>query len=133
MAKGKESRKQPVNKPPSRIRYEERHRVRSCRLDIEADRLLTEHLDSIGCSFSDFVKDSLGREESMVEKRVEILALSQIDPSLEERARCLENLVHEIFSITVDHNQYPPYCPHCDGQELFWCEGREAESTIAHP
>ncbi len=133
MAKGKESKKHPSRKPPSRKRYDERHPTRSCRLDIETDKRLTEHLDSIGCSFSDFVKDSLERGKSMVGKRVEVLASRQMDPSLEDRVRCLENLVHEIFSLIVGTNEYPPYCPRCEGQELFRCEGRETESTIAHP
>ena len=120
-------------KPPSRINYEDEYPTRSCRLTKEDDELLEEHLEHTGRSFTDFVKDHLREEEAMIKEKVEILASRKIDPSLEERTRCLENLVHEIFSITVDHNQYPPYCPHCDGQELFWCEGREAESTIAHP
>ena len=120
-------------KPPSRQRYEEEHRTRSCRLSKEDNELLEGHLEHTGRSFADFVKDHLREEQTMVKERVKVMASSQIDPSLEERARCLENLVHEIFSITVDHNRYPPYCPHCDGQELFQCEGREAESTIAHP
>jgi hypothetical protein len=133
MVKGKEGRKQPIKKSPSRIRYEERHHVRSCRLDIETDKLLIEHLNSIGCSFADFVKDALGREESMVEKRVETLASRKADPPLEERVRFLENLVHEILGLTVDHKRYPPFCPRCDNQELFECEGREKESKLAHP
>ncbi len=69
----------------------------------------------------------------MVKKRIETLASRQVDPSLEERVRCLENLVHEIFSLTVDTGEYPPCCPHCDNQELFQCEGKEIESKLAHP
>lgn len=133
MVKNKKGRKQSVNKPPSRIRYEKRHRVRSFRLDMETDKLLTEHLDSTGCSFTDFVKGALGREKAMVEKRVEILALRQMDPSHEDRLRCLENLFLETISLTRDDCRYPPLCPRCEGQELFRCEGRETESTIAHP
>lgn len=120
-------------KPPSRKKYEKEHPTLSFRLDRETSEHFKEYLAGTGCSVADFVKDNLGREKSMVEKRIETLASKQVDPSLEERVRCLENLVHEVFSITVDHNRYPPYCPRCDGQELFQCEGREAESTIAHP
>ncbi len=133
MEKGTESKKHPGRKPPSRKRPDERSCVKSCRLDLETDKLLTEHLHSISCSFADFVKDALGREKSMVEKRVEVLASRQMDPSLEDRVRCLENQVHEIFSLTVDNREYPPDCPRCENQELFRCEGRETESTIAHP
>ncbi len=114
-------------KPPSRKRYEEEHPTISFRLDRESRKNLKEHLNA------DFVKDSLGREKSMIEKRVEMLASRQVDQSLEDRVRSLENLVHEIFSLTVDTRKYPPYCPRCEGQELFRCDGRETESTIAHP
>jgi len=120
-------------KPPSRKRYEEEHRTRSARLDRETNERLDKLLEGTGCSFADFIKDALGREEAMIEKRVEMLASRQVDPSLEERVRCLENLVHEIFSLTVDTRKYPPYCPRCEVQELFESEGRETESTIADP
>ena len=128
MAKTKGSKK-----PPSRQRYDNEHRIRSVRLDRETNERLDKLLEGTGCSFADFVKDALGREESMVEKRVETLASRQVDPSLEERVRCLENLVHEIFSLTVDNRENPPYCPRCEGQELFRCDGRETESRIKHP
>lgn len=120
-------------KPPSRKRYEEEHPTISFRLDRESRKNLKEHLDGTGCSNADFVKDSLGREKSMIEKRVEMLASRQVDQSLEDRVRSLENLVWEIFSLTVDTRESPPYCPRCEGQELFECEGRETESTIADP
>ncbi len=97
MVKDKEGRKQPVNKPPSRIRYEERHRVRSCRLDIETDRLLTEHLDSIGCSFADFVKDHLRKEETMVKESVDVLASKRMEES-KTRAPNLE-LYHIVLDL----------------------------------
>ena len=70
MAKGKESKKHPGRKPTSRKRSDERSLVKSCRLDLATDKLLTEHLNSISCSFADFVKDALGREKSMVEKEL---------------------------------------------------------------
>jgi hypothetical protein len=120
-------------KPPSRKKYEEEHPTLSFRLDRETQEHLKEHLVGTECSVADFVKDNLGREESMVEKRIETLASKQVDPSLEERVRCLEDLVHEISSLTVDTDEYPPYCPRCDNQELFQCEGRETESKLAKP
>jgi predicted DNA-binding protein len=109
-------------KSPSRRRYEERRPTLSFRLDIEDKERLKEHLEGTGCSPADFVKDALGREEAMVDKRVEILASRRLDASVEDRVRCLENLVHEIFSLTVDNKRYPPLCPRCDNQErpLEW-------------
>jgi predicted RNA-binding Zn-ribbon protein involved in translation (DUF1610 family) len=120
-------------KSPSRKRYEEKNPTISFRLDRGTQKHLKEHLEGTGCSFADFIKDTLGGEKSMVEKRVEMLASRQADPSLEERVRCVENLVHEIFSITVDTHEYPPYCPRCDNQELFRADGRETESRLAQP
>jgi predicted RNA-binding Zn-ribbon protein involved in translation (DUF1610 family) len=120
-------------KPPSRKRYEEEHPTVSFRLDRDSYRRLKEHLDGTGYSFADFVKDALGREESMVKRRVKALASRQTDPSVEDRLRCVEDLVHQIFCIAVNTREYPPYCPHCDNQELFRCEGRETESSLAQP
>ncbi len=120
-------------KPPSRKRYEEEHRTRSARLDREDNELLDSLLEGTGCSFADFIKDALGREKSMVEKRVETQALKQIHPAIEHRLRCLEDLVQQILGLAVDTDEYPPYCPHCDGQKMFQAEGRETESTITHP
>ena len=65
-------------------------------------------------SFADFIKDALGREESMIEKRVETLASREVDPSVEDRLRCLEDLVHQLFSVAADTHEHPPGCPHCD-------------------
>lgn len=118
---------------PSRRHYEERHPTRSCRLNKEDNELLEEHLEHTGRSFADFVKDHLREEKNMVNERIEMLASKQVDPSFEDRIRCLEDLVHGIFCLGVDHHEYPPYCPRCEGQELFICEGREMESNIAHP
>lgn len=120
-------------KPPSRKRYEDEHPTRSCRLDKEDDELLREHLEHTGRSFADFVKDHLRKEEAMVKEKAEILASRKVDASVEDRVRCLENLVHEIFSLTVNTRKYPPYCPRCEAQELFECEGRETESTARNP
>ena len=120
-------------KPPSRQRYEQTHRVRSCRLNKEEDDILEEKLTLSGRTFGDFVRDHIKEERAMVDKRVNMIASKLKGPSDEERLRSLENLVYEIFSITVDTQKYPPFCPHCDDQELFQCEGKETESKIAHP
>ena len=120
-------------KPPSRERYEQTHRVKSFRLDEKHDELLEEHLKHTGRSCADFIKEHLMEENAMVEKRIDMIASKLKGPSDEERLRSLENLVYEIFSITVDTQKYPPLCPHCDNQELFQCEGKEIESTIAYP
>jgi len=121
-------------KPPSRKRYEDEHPTRSCRLNKEDDELLEKHLERTGRSFADFVKEHLRKEEAMVKERVEMLASREVDPSLEDRVRCLEDLVYYIISLGgIDKCKYPPYCPHCEGQKMFRCEGRETESTIADP
>lgn len=120
-------------KSPSRKRYEEKHRTRSCRLDTENDNRLEEHLQGTGHSFADFVKDHLGREEAMIDERVEMLASRRMNPSLEDRVRCLEDLVHQVFLLTVDTDECPPLCPHCEDEELCRCEGRQMESKLAQP
>ena len=53
---------------PSRLAYEQSHPTVSFRLDREIRDRLKGYLSSTGCSFADFVKDALGREQSMVEK-----------------------------------------------------------------
>jgi predicted RNA-binding Zn-ribbon protein involved in translation (DUF1610 family) len=99
----------------------------------EIKEVLKEHLKSTGCSLADFVKDALGREESMVAKRVEILTSRLVDPSLEDRVGCLESLVLEIYNLTVDTAEYPPLCPRCEDQEMRRCEGTEMASSLASP
>ena len=128
MVKARRSRK-----PPSRKRYDEAHRVRSVRLDKEYDERLDKLLTALGLSFSDFMRAHIRNDEAMIEKRVEMLASRQIDPSVEHRLRCIEDLVQQIFTVSVDTDEYPPYCPHCENQELFQAEGRETESSLAHP
>ena len=128
MAKPKKS-----GTPPSRKRYDEEHPTISLRLDIETKKRLKEHLEETNCSPTDFIKDALGRDESMIEKRVEMVASTQVHASLEHRIRYVEDLVHQLFSMPVDTDEYPPFCPRCDGQYLSRCEGKETESTIAHP
>ena len=121
-------------KSPSRKRYEEAHPTRSCRLNKEDDERLGKLLEGLGLSFSGYVKGHIRKDEAMIEKRVEILASRKADPSLEDRVRCLEDLVYYIISLGgIDTREYPPYCPHCEGQKMFRCEGRETESTIANP
>ncbi len=133
MGKNKKSTRRNGPKLQSRQRNEDKRPPISFRVDKETKRRLKEHLKGTSHSFADFVKDALGREDSMIQKRIETLASRQANGSLEERIRSLENFVHEIFSITVDHNKYPPFCPRCDGQEMLECEGRDVESKSKHP
>ncbi len=120
-------------KTPSRERYEEKHPTISFRLDNDTRKCLKEHLASTGCSFADFVKDALGREESMIEKRVKMQASRRVAPSDEDKLRCLEDLVHQLLIAVVTTDEYPPSCPYCDNHDLCECMGREKESTQAHP
>jgi predicted RNA-binding Zn-ribbon protein involved in translation (DUF1610 family) len=127
MAKAKKNRK-----PPSRKRYEEKHPTISFRLDKETYKCLKGHLEGTGCSIADFIKDALGKEESMIEKRVEILASKQMGPPVEDRLKCVEDLTLQILPLAVDTDKYPPFCPHCGNQKLLRCEGREVGSTSAN-
>jgi len=121
-------------RPPSRKRYEEQHPTSSFRLDKEMDRQFREHLKATGRSCADFVKDAMGREKSMIAKKIEELASRQTtSSSVEERVRCLEDLVHHIVSGSVGTDWYPPCCPRCDNQRLRECEAREMQSKLAHP
>lgn len=129
MAKGNKSKK-----PPSRKRYEQEHPTKSVRLDKEHDERLDKLLEGLGLSFSSYVKAHIRKDEAMIEKKAEMLASRQVAPSVEDRVRSLEDLVYYIISLGgIDTREYPPYCPHCEGQKMFRCEGRETESTIAHP
>ena len=83
-------------KPPSRKKYEQEHPTVSFRLDKETYKRLKEHLEATGHSFANFVKDALGREESMVERRVEKLASRKIEES-KTPARDLE-----LYEIVLD-------------------------------
>jgi len=118
------TKKKTDQKKPSRKRYEEEHPTVSFRLDKETYKQLKTHLEGTGCSFASFVKDSLGREETMVEKRVEMIASTKVDPSIETRVRYLQGLVHELF-MRQNTKRWPPTCPHCENEELFLCEGVE--------
>jgi len=120
-------------KPPSRRRYEEQHPTISVRLDKETRERLKEHLKGTGCSVADLIKDTLGREESMVEKRVGMLAARQVSSPVEHRLKCLEGLVHELISVVAIYHEWPLTCPQCENEELYWAMGTEIESTLAHP
>ncbi len=117
-------------KSPSRQKYEAEHPTMSCRLDKSTHKRLTEHLNKTGCSFADFVKDALGREESMIDKRVEMLAKQKAPPSLEERIRCCEGLIYQLALYCNNHYE-PLVCPHCPNQELSLAWGDETESPNA--
>lgn len=110
------TRNKSVTSKPSRRRYEEKHPTVSFRLDREIYDRLREHLAGAGCSFADFIKDSLGREKSMIERRVEMLASRKADPSAEERLRFLESFMSLVMIRTYNH-QIPWGCPRC-GKDL---------------
>ena len=129
MAKARKSRKS-----PSRKRYEEENPTMTFRVYRETKKAINEYLYATECSLSNFVVDSFNKEKAMAKKRVEILTSKQVASSqVEDRLRCLEDLVQQIWSIAVDANEYPPYCPRCDNRKLLRCEGREIESTLTHP
>lgn len=128
MAKSNKNRK-----PPSRQRYDEGHRVRSVRLDREHNELLDKLLEGAGWSYSDFVKAHIRKDAVMVERRIETLASRQVNPLFEGRLKCMEDLVRQIFISMGDMDEFPPRCPHCDGQELIRCAGRQMASNSAQP
>lgn len=115
-------------KSPSRQRYEKSHPVVSCRLDKATHSRLTSHLKASGCSFGDFVRDALGREGSMVERRVEMLAKKKAPLSVEERVRCLESLMFQAF-LYLRYHAWQPMCPHCVKQEMLVAWGCESTAS----
>jgi len=110
-------------KPPSREKYEKEHPTVSFRLDKETHQRLKKHLDGTKCSVADFVKDSLGREDSMIAARVDILAAKEME-NADCRVRCLEDLVAQIL-LGLD-TEDDPLCPLC-GEHLALCEARAIE------
>jgi len=118
------TKKKTDQKKPSRKRYENEHPTISFRLEKQMYERLKKHLEGTGCSFASFVKDSLGREESMVEKRVEMIASTKVNPSIEEQVRYLQGLVYELLA-RQETKTWPPACPRCENEELFECEGVE--------
>jgi hypothetical protein len=91
MAKNK-----PAKKKPSRVAYEKEHPTVSFRLNKETKARLDKHLEAAGCSFADFVKDNLGREENMVEERVARLT------SMEVEKRQAPELDLELYKLVLD-------------------------------
>jgi len=124
MAKAKKS-----TKPPSRKRYDEEHPTVSFRLDKQTHRRLKEHLEETNCSPADFIKDGLGRDQPMTERRVEELAAKQMGPSRDDSLRCLQDLIHQLLSVALITSEYTPLCPRCDHQDLLMCEGKETKAT----
>lgn len=125
MAKSKADKKK-----PNRKRYEEEHPTISFRVDRETYNGLKDHLAHTGCSFADFVKDSLGREKSMVEKRVEMLASHKVEPSFEDSLKWLEILVNEIITTigTIPRDEFTGSgvtCPRCSSGNLSPYAGKE--------
>jgi hypothetical protein len=118
-----------VTKKPSRKKYEESHPVFSARLDRDTYERLKEHLTGTGCSFAGFIKDSLGREESMIEKRVEMLASQKVEPSVEERLKYLEGLTNQIVTAvgSISPGEFESCvvaCPRCCDSDLFPYTGK---------
>lgn len=124
--------RQKRTKKPSRAKYEQGHPVFSARLDVDTYNRLKAHLAGTGCSFADFLKDAFGREESMVEKRVEMIASRQADPSIDDRVGCLESLLHELWSVAIDTTEYTPSCPQCDSMDLFDAEGGQTKGKARY-
>lgn len=60
-----------------------------------------------------------------------MVASREIELSVEDRLTCLEEFVHQIWSFMRQHD-WPPLCPYCENQEMFWAEGVEKEVTRAH-
>ena len=56
-----------THKPPARVRYEQSHPTVSCRLDKDTHDLLKQRLEDLGgVSFADFVKESLGLQQTKI-------------------------------------------------------------------
>ena len=125
MARGKANKT-----PPSRRRYEEEHPTVTARLTKDEKRQLIQHLKETGRSLPDFIMDALGREQSMVEKRVEALAKKKTPPSVEERVKCLERLMFHV-GLHLRDCDWPPACPRCEKGELLVVWGDEVGSTQA--
>ena len=122
------------NKPPSRQRYDDKHRVRSFRLDEENDNRLSKLLSAVDLPLSEWVRNKIQGDEAMIEKKVEMFVAKQrSNPLTEDRIKCVGDLVHQLLSLGADITEYGPICPRCGDQELFRCEGREKDSAIAPP
>ncbi len=118
-------------KPPSRKRYEEEHQTRSCRLTRDENRRLDELLEGTGFSFGSFVRSWLGKEESLIKERVEVLAKKKVPPVGEERLRCIEDLMYQIF-LHLRDNDCQLVCPRCRNQDLVITWGIEMGATNAY-
>jgi hypothetical protein len=114
------------SKLPSREKYEKENPTVSFRLDKETYQRLKKHLAGTKCSFADFVKDSLGREETMIEKRIQARA-EQVD-ALKDELRCLRGLVLEAHLLVQlagrGKGLGDPFCPRC-GDEMALHEAKE--------
>jgi hypothetical protein len=106
-------------KPLSRQRYEKEHPTVSFRLDKETHQRLKKHLDGTKCSFADFVKDALGREEATIEKRIQ--AREEQWNAAKDGPRCLRDLVRQAYAMLQIAGQGKdlgdPFCPRC-GEEM---------------
>ena len=118
---------------PSKARYDEQRPVFSVQLRRELNGRLEEHLAATGCSRADFLETALTKAESVVEGGVRILASRKTDPSVEDRVRDLEDLVHQLFLLADNAHDWLPICPHCQEWEMTSAEGTETESPRPNP
>ena len=114
--------KKKKNKPPSRQRYEQENPTVSCRLDKETHQRLSEYLQNTGTSLADLLRDALGRENSMIEERIQMLANQQAPLSDEGRLNCLEALVLQA-GVYLKDNDWPFFCPRCREHEMLYAKG----------
>ncbi len=119
-------RRKGKSKPPSREKYEKEHPTVSFRLDKETYQRLKGHLEGTKCSFADFVKDALGREETMIEKRMQ--ARGEQWDALQDEVECQRDLLrqahHLIHIVGLGKDLPDPSCPRC-GKELIPVRAKE--------
>lgn len=122
------AKKETTKKKPSRVKYEKEHPTLSFRVDKETYQNLTEHLQSSGASFADFVKDNLEKEQKKVAERVEIIASQKVGSLAEERVTTLEILVNQLITTIAgmpgDGLGGDLKCPRCPGTALSPCIGK---------
>lgn len=86
--------------------------------------------------------DDYTQQETAERAEVNIKTVRKYDPlkkpkhvvtPLEERVRCLEDLVHYLTGIAIVTGDYPPPCPHCENQDLLQAEGKQTQTRRAIP
>jgi len=131
---GNSKRGKGKSKPPSRQKYEKEHPTVSFRLDKETYQRLKKHLDGTECSFGDFVRDALGREEATIEKRIR--AREEQWEASKKEIKCLKDLVwqaHNMIQIVGQGKGLDdPYCPRC-GDSMTFIEAEEIGADSDDP